>query len=347
EAEAAQKARIAASTKALGDFDATVPAKLTEWEKSLTLASFWTRWTPLSPASASANPQSGIKIAVEPDGSLLASGATKNVTYTVTIPVKNATTLTGLQLEALPDERLPGFGPGLNANGNFVVSDFSVAYVPAGGDAKKPMALKFKDAKTDFIQKDFDVKNSINGQASRDVKGWAVGGNERQPNWARYQFENPLAIDAKGGTLTLTVQCQYGGGEYPLGKFKVWATNSANPLEAGLPASVAAMLQTEPSQRSAEQKAALAAFFQSRSKDRQVLAYKLYNEKKPLPADARLVALEAAVKTAELPIKEDPKLLELRQNMDYSTQQAANRRLTTAQDLAWALVNSSSFLFNR
>ncbi len=37
------------------------------------------------------------------------------------------------------------------------------------------------------------------------------------------------------------------------------------------------------------------------------------------------------MKTAELPIKEDPKLVELRQNMDYSTQQAANRRLTAAQ----------------
>jgi hypothetical protein len=219
--------------------------------------------------------------------------------------------------------------------------------VPTGGDAKKPMALKFKDAKTDFIQKDFDVKNSINGQAGRDVKGWAVGGNERQPNSARYAFDKPLAIDAKGGTLTLTIQCQYGGGEYPLGKFKVWATNAEDPLSPGLPANVAALLQTEPNQRNAEQKAVLAAFFQNRSKDRNVLAYQLATEKKPLPADAKLVALEAAVKTAELPIKEDPKVLELRQNMDYSTQQAANRRLTAAQDLAWALVNSSSFLFNR
>jgi hypothetical protein len=179
------------------------------------------------------------------------------------------------------------------------------------------------------------------------VKGWAVGGNERQPNWARYQFEKPLATDAKGGTLTLTIQCQYAGGEYPLGKFKVWATNAGAPLEAGLPADVAVMLQTEPNQRSAESKAALAAFFQSRSKDRHALSYKLSSEKKPLPADTKLVALEAAVKTAELPIKEDPKLVELRQNMDYSTQQAANRRLTASQDLAWALVNSSSFLFNR
>jgi WD40 repeat protein len=347
EAEAAQKARLAAATKALADYEATVPAKAMEWEKSLTLASFWTRWTPLAPTTATTNPQSGITLAVEPDGSLLASGAPKNVIYTVTIPVKNAATLTGLQLEALTDERLPGFGPGLSANGNFVVSEFSAAYVPTGGDAKKPMALKFKDAKTDFIQKDFDVKNSINGQAGRDVKGWAVGGNERQPNSARYAFDKPLAIDAKGGTLTLTIQCQYGGGEYPLGKFKVWATNAEDPLSPGLPANVAALLQTEPNQRNAEQKAVLAAFFQNRSKDRNVLAYQLATEKKPLPADAKLVALEAAVKTAELPIKEDPKVLELRQNMDYSTQQAANRRLTAAQDLAWALVNSSSFLFNR
>jgi hypothetical protein len=347
EAEAAQNDRVAAATKALADYDATVPAKMMEWEKSLTLSSFWTRWTPLAPSAASTNPQSGIGVAVEPDGAILASGAPKNVNYTVTIPVKAAATLTGLQLEALPDERLPGYGPGLSANGNFVVSEFSAAYVPTGGNAKKPAALKFKDAKTDFIQKDFDVKNSINGQAGRDVKGWAVGGNERQPNWARYQFETPLAIDAKGGTLTLTIQCQYGGGEYPLGKFRVWATNSADPLETGLPASVAALLPVEPAQRNADHQAALAAFFQSRSKDRHVLAYTLSSEKKPLPADARLVALEAAVKTAELPIKEDPKLLELRDNLAHSTQQAANRRLTAAQDLAWALVNSPSFLFNR
>lgn len=347
EADAAQKARVAAATKALADFDATVPAKVAEWEKGLTLSSFWTRWTPLTPSSVSTNPQSGITVAVEPDGTVFASGAPKNVVYTITIPFKDGSSpITGLQLEALTDERLPGYGPGLNANGNFVVSEFSAAYVPAGGNAKKPAALKFKDAKTDFIQKDFDVKNSINGVATRDVKGWAVGGNERQPNWARYQFETPVKIEP-GGKLTLTIQCQYGAGEYPIGKFKVWGTDAANPLDAGIPASIAAILQTEPAQRNAEQKAALAAFHQSRSKDRHILAYKLHSEKKPLPADARLVALEAAVKTAGLPIKEDPKLVELRQNMDYSTRQAADRRLTAAQDLAWALVNSPSFLFNR
>ena len=33
--------------------------------------------------------------------------------------------------------------------------------------------------------------------------------------------------------------------------------------------------------------------------------------------------------------------------MDYSTRQSADRRLTAAQDLTWALINSPSFLFNR
>ena len=61
----------------------------------------------------------------------------------------------------------------------------------------------------------------------------------------------------------------------------------------------------------------------------------------------RIAALEAAVTKAQAPIQEDFKLVELRQNMEYSTRQAADRRLTAAQDLTWALVNSPSFLFNR
>lgn len=346
-AEADQKGRVAAATQALADAEAGLPAKLAEWETGLTLASFWTKWTPLVPSAASANQPSGIKLAIEPDGSLLATGPTKAVIYTLTIPVKNAATLTGLQIEALPDERLPGYGPGLNGNGNFVVTEFSSSYLPSGGDPKKPAALKFKDAKTDHIQRGFDVKASINGQVGRDDKGWAVAGNERQPNWARFQFEKALEVDGKGGVLTLTVQCQYGGGEYPLGRFRIWATDAANPLDAGLPAAVAAVLQTEPARRQAEQKTALATFFRSRDKQRHVLAYKLFAEKRPLAPDARLLALQGAVTAAELPIKEDPKLLELRDNVAHSTRQAANRRLTASQDLAWALVNSPSFLFNR
>jgi hypothetical protein len=42
----------------------------------------------------------------------------------------------------------------------------------------------------------------------------------------------------------------------------------------------------------------------------------------------------------------DPMLLQLRHDLEISIQQAATRRLTAAQDIARALINSPAFLYN-
>ncbi len=346
-AAADQKARIAAAAKAIADYNAALPAKVTEWEKGLKLEQFWTRWHPLIPTTAVADAKSSLKLAIEKDNSIIATGPTKAVNYTITIPVKNAAELSGFMIEALPDERLEGYGPGVTANGNFVVSEFDVSFVPTGGDAKKPMELVFNDAVSNFIQGGFNVKAAYDGKKDRGVKGWAVGGNERKPNRARFKLDKPLAVDAKGGTITVTIYCQYGGGEYPLGKFRLWTTSSPTPLDLGLPGHIATLLQTSPAARTDGQKSVAGQFYRERADDYHALVFKHHTEKKPLPGDTKLAGLQAAVKTAQNPIQEDPHVLQLRQDMSFSTKQAANRRLTAAQDLAWALINNPSFLFNR
>jgi hypothetical protein len=57
--------------------------------------------------------------------------------------------------------------------------------------------------------------------------------------------------------------------------------------------------------------------------------------------------LKAALAKAELPVTIDPQLVQLRADAAMSKLQAADARLTVVQDLAWALMNSPAFLFNR
>ena len=71
------------------------------------------------------------------------------------------------------------------------------------------------------------------------------------------------------------------------------------------------------------------------------------NAKKPRPADPKIAELEANIKEAEKPIPQDYKLAQLRKDAALSEQQKSQKRLTAAQDIAWAIINTPSFLFNR
>ena len=69
-------------------------------------------------------------------------------------------------------------------------------------------------------------------------------------------------------------------------------------------------------------------------------------QKRPLPADPKMVQLKASLAQAERPIVTPAPLVQLRNDVAMSIQQAANRRITGAQDLTWALINNPAFLFN-
>ncbi len=65
-----------------------------------------------------------------------------------------------------------------------------------------------------------------------------------------------------------------------------------------------------------------------------------------MPIDPKLIELRGRLAAASKPLPMDPRLAQLRADVEMSIKQAVERRLTAAQDIAWALINSPSFLFN-
>ncbi len=105
---------------------AEVDAKLNNPSPAIvTAAEKWARefplnldWQPLKSAAQKA--QSGAVMTTRDDASIIVAGGAKTDNYTLELPI-TASKLTALRLETVPDETLPGKGPG-HAAGNFVVT---------------------------------------------------------------------------------------------------------------------------------------------------------------------------------------------------------------------------------
>ncbi|MCZ6671726.1 MAG: hypothetical protein O7C75_02190, partial [Verrucomicrobia bacterium] len=149
-----------------------------------------------------------------------------------------------------------------------------------------------------------------------------------------------------GGALEITIICRYSDGEYPLGKFRVFATDSADPLNLGLPASVAGILSKAPSARSEEESSMISEWYKFQDPDYLTKRFAWIKAQRPLPLDEKMEQLKMALTWAERAVPDDPPIVQLRSDVYYSVEQVANRRLTGAQDLTWALINNSAFIFN-
>gem|GEM_PF-1823473 len=137
--------------------------------------------------------------------------------------------------------------------------------------------------------------------------GWAVDPQTGKDHTAVFETQNDVSIPG-GAILSFSFDQQYADGKHQLGKFRLSVTTSRRPVSLqGPPAPVAAILAVPADKRTPEQRAALAQFFRAT----------------------------------------DPQWVKLSQSAAALAGQAGNKRLTGAQDLTWALINSPSFLFNR
>jgi hypothetical protein len=338
-ARAAAIAKAESTVKSV--LDASAPFQ-EAWEQYVDVS---TAWVPLDLKVLSA---AGVeKLEKQPDGSLLATayppGKEQNGAYQLTAKT-NLTGITAFKLEALPDDRLPGNGPGLAPDGNFVLTEFVVQQAPE--DAKRSRGrvgqLTLKNAKASFSQKDYDVALAAKSR-NRD-KGWALSPQTGYRHEATFEPDQPAGLE--GGTqFTFNLQQTFQNGKYNLGRFRIWVTTSP-VVRFGAPQLVIDALKVPAAKRSKEQQVALREHFLAQYRELQTQKRVLASAKKPLPVDPHLVALEKKHTDAQTPVVIDPKLLQLRRDIGLSRGQLANKRLTAAQDLAWALINSPGFLFN-
>ena len=118
-------------------------------------------------------------------------------------------------------------------------------------------------------------------------------------------------------------------------------------MEIGYPSDIGAILALAGDKRSDEQLKRITDYFKSVDKDLAAKNKELAEAKKPRPVDPKLKGFKDGLAKAEKPLTIDPTLAELRRARDLSGKHQESIRLTAAQDIAWALINSPAFLFNR
>lgn len=340
ELEKQRQDRIAAEQAKITAYGERLPGKMAEWEKQQASA---VEWIPLLPSSVASNTDKA-SLTIESDRSVsVESKDAKNVIFTVMLPT-NLRNITAFRLEALDGEKLPNGGPGRAGDGNFVLSEFEVFATSVANpaetkkvDLQKPLA--------DFSQDNYEIAKAVNGNPNDGGKGWAISPAYGVTHWATFECKQP--INNEGGTqLKVQIHHKFGNADYVLGRFRISVAVDRTDVGLTLAEEYRAILLTPAEKRSQIQSDRLVKHFRAVDKELRALNIALGIAGQPVPPDPKLVELQGKLELFSQPIPPDIKLTQLTADVKYSELQLGNKRLTAAQDLVWAMINTPAFLFN-
>ncbi len=297
-------------------------------------------WAPMTIAKFES--AAGRVAKVMTDRSLLISGAKGKDVYTV-LAATDMSGISAVRLEMLPDDSLASKGPGLALNGNVVLTELQMEIAhPDRPDDWQPAA--FASAMANFEQPSFPVTDALDGIID-NTNGWALMGRQGQSSWAVFQLKIPVGYSS--GSLIRFKLHQSFDDVHQIGRFRISLTRYDQPIGLGIDEALAAQLLIDETARNEETRTTLRdAFRKSDSRYAELLAARTAAEQ-PLPIDAGIVALREKLQRVSQPIPPDSMLIRMNADVDTSTRQLDVQRLTASQDLAWALINSPAFLFNR
>ena len=186
-------------------------------------------WEVANPVSATSTTP---LLTILDDKSILATGDFKKTdTYVVDFDSLPAG-VTGLQLEAIPDERLPRGGPGAvyyeGPMGDFFLSEVTVS--------QKDQVLKISEASQSYASGGNTAAKCIDGDKQ---SGWSIDGGQRRRHVAVFKFEKPTDT---AGPISITMLCErwYAPG---MGRFRWSYTTQPVGVANDLPMDVAKLLR--------------------------------------------------------------------------------------------------------
>lgn len=212
-----------------------------------------------------AKSKGGAELKVLKDNSIFVSKPQETDTYDIVLPT-NLKMITGLRLEAMADDKLPGKGPGLAQNGNFVVSEFRVK-VSMMDTPSKTEVVELKNADADFSQNNYVARSAID---TNEKTGWAVSPQIGKTHTATFETAKDIK-SPKEATLSVSISQQHGG-KHVLGRFRVSATGSPRPfVTKTLPDKLREAMAVAPEKRNKEQKAVVREHYRKTDRKLQLL----------------------------------------------------------------------------
>lgn len=341
---AAQRdAGIAEAQAQLAAATAAIPTAIETWIASNRAAGD-PEWFPMAPTAVSAT--GDVVLSVLPDRSVKAGGAAAQARYTLDFET-DLKHVTGFRVEAIADETQPGGGPGLPPNGNFVVTEIAVQATADPNLAADALpAIKIASAKADFLQDGFSIDLAIDGNPENQ-NAWAVSPMLPRDHWATFKFAEELATNADAKTrIRFVISQNHPAANHLLGRFRISLTTHRGDIPLSTTEALAIASAAPAQSRTEAQTKLLHDYVQSQDAAIQAAQMQVGAASKPIPPDEPLVDLQGRAQRLAIVTAEDADLLTLRKNVERSESQREHIRLTAVEDLVWALINSSAFLFN-
>jgi hypothetical protein len=206
--------------------------------------------------------------------------------------------------------------------------------------------IKLRAAKATFQQGGYPIVSAIDGNSLAEANnGWAIAPSVGRDQMAKFDLVTPIE-GAKDQILEVSIHQNFTDGQHSLGKFRISVTDAPPAFNFGVPGIIAAVLAKPANQRTDADRQVLLGPVRQSDKKWKKLEADVNAAKQPLPEDQELKQLQAQLAAVQKPLSVDPKLQQLRRAVTLSQDQMKNRRLTVAQDIVWALINSPSFLYN-